>query len=335
MSLPPEPRANPDLFGHEHAEKVLAEAARSGRMHHAWLLAGPPGIGKATLAYRFARWLLAGSPQTEGGLNLPATNATFRRVAAAGHADLRVLAPSAGDKGVKQIIRVDDVREVPRFLSLTSAEGGPRVVVVDGVEAMNPEAQNALLKTLEEPPARAVLLMVTSAPDRLLPTIRSRCRRLDLHALEPALMEGLLARWLPDLPAAQRQTLIGIADGAPGQALALAEGEGLALQAEVDGFLASLPHPDPRALHALGEMLAAKRDGSALRTFLDLLRRALAQGLREAGRGRAAPAWLGTRSLADWAGLWEMLGRLGDETETLNLDRKQAVLTGLSRLAMR
>lgn len=335
MSLPPEPRGNPDLFGHDHAAQTLADAANSGRLHHAWLLTGPRGVGKATLAFRFARWLLAGRPSATPPLFLSPTDATFRRVAAAGHADLRSLAPNAGERGVKMMIRVDEVRQVPRFLSLTAAEGGWRIVLVEQVEAMNAEAQNALLKTLEEPPPRALLLLTTGAPDRLLPTIRSRCRRVDLFPLAPTQMEQVLSHWLPDLDGQQRAALARISDGAPGRALELAEGEGLALQAEVDGFLRSLPHPDPRALHQLSDRLAAKRDGSALVMFFELLRSSLASAIREAARGGAAAPYLAARPLADWASLWDTLGRLADETETLNLDRKQAVLNGLSRLASR
>jgi DNA polymerase-3 subunit delta' len=335
VTLPPEPRANPDLSGHDHAMHGLAEAAASGRLHHAWLLTGPRGIGKATLAFRFARWLLAGRPPGATPLFLPPSDPTFRRVAAGAHADLRGLAPNAGERGVKMIIRVDEVRQVPRFLSLTAAEGGWRIVLVEQAEAMNAEAQNALLKTLEEPPARALLLLTTAAPDQLLPTIRSRCRRVDLFPLPPAQMEQLLSGWLPELDTAQRAALARISGGAPGRALELAEGEGLALQAEVDSFLRSLPHPDPRALHQLGDKLAAKRDGSALVMFFDLLRASMAAAIREAGRGGHAAPYLAARPLADWASLWDTLGRLADETETLNLDRKQAVLNGLSRLASR
>jgi DNA polymerase-3 subunit delta' len=333
VTAPLEPRANPDLFGHDHAAQALADAANAGRMHHAWLLTGPRGVGKATLAFRFARWLLAGRPDGATPLYLPPDDPTFRRVAAGGHADLRNLAPNAGEKGVKMIIRVDDVRQVPRFLGLTAAEAGWRIVVIEQLEAMNPEAQNALLKTLEEPPQRALLLLTSSAPDRLLPTIRSRCRRIDLFPLAAPEMDKLITRWMPDLDAAQRGSLARISGGAPGRALELAEGEGLTLQVEVDAFLRSLPHPQPRSLHQIADKLAAKRDGSALVTFMDLLRASLAHDVGAAGRGHAPAPYLAARPLAEWAALWDTLGRLADETETLNLDRKQAVLSGLSRLA--
>lgn len=337
MSLP-EPRANPDLVGHEAAAATLEAAARSGRLHHAWLLAGPPGIGKATLAYRFARWLLAGLPPPEPGqapLHLPPAHPAFRRVAAGAHADMITLEPNTGDKGKKEVLRVDDARDAIRFLAHTAAEGGWRVVVIDQAErADRAEVQNILLKTLEEPPARTVLLLATHQPDRLLPTIRSRCRRLDLFPLETAALDRLLARALPEMPEGERAALAAIAEGSPGQALALAEGEGLAMQAEVDRALAALPALEGRTLHVIAEAVTGRgRELDAFLTFMALLRRALAAAVRQAARGGAGvPGWVAARPLADWAGAWERLGRLAEETERLNLDRRQAVATGLAWL---
>jgi DNA polymerase III subunit delta' len=336
VTLPPEPRANPDLYGHAHAAAALRDAALSGRMHHGWLLAGPQGVGKATLAWRYARWMLAGMPDGVAGeppLFVPPDSPLFSRVAAGTHADLRALVPGTGEKGKKVIIRVEDTRELPRFLAMTPSEGGWRGVVIEAAEAMNDQAQNALLKTLEEPPPRAVLVLTASAPDRLLPTIRSRVRRLDLFPLDEAEMEAALSRWLPGMGEEDRAALARLAAGSPGRALTLAEGEGLEMAREVEAFLARLPRPDPRELHALADRLTGRRDASAFVTFVALLRDAMATALRRAGRGEGAAPWLAGRGLAEWAGLWDMLGRLADETETLNLDRRQAVLTGLSRLS--
>ncbi|WP_338662724.1 DNA polymerase III subunit delta' [Pararoseomonas sp. SCSIO 73927] len=334
MSLPPEPRSNPALFGHDHAALALRDSALSGRMHHGWMLTGPQGVGKATLAWRYARWMLAGMPEAAGGpLFVPPADPLFARVAAGAHADLRSLSPNTGEKGKKVLIRVEEVRELTRFLAMTPAEGGWRVVVVEDMEAMNEQAQNALLKTLEEPPPRAVLVLTASAPDRLLPTIRSRVRRLDLFPLADAAMDTVLSRWLPDMSGDDRAALARLAAGSPGRALSLAEGEGLAMAREVEGFLARLPRPEARELHALADRLTSKRDGGAFTTFFNLLRDAIAGALRRAARGEGAAPWLAGRGLAEWAGLWDMLGRLADETETLNLDRRQAVLTGLSRLS--
>lgn len=332
-------RANPDLFGHDLAAAALEAAARSGRLPHAWLVAGPPGIGKATLGYRFARWLLAGeadrpaAPRSDSGaaLQLPPDHVTFRRVAAGSHADLRALRPNA-DAGVRRVIRVDDVRAAIRFLAMTPAEGGWRFVLVDGAELMQPQAANALLKTLEEPPPRSVVMLTTAAPDRLLPTIRSRCRRLDLAPLPSDALAPVLARILPEMPEAERASLARIAEGSPGRALALAEGEGLGLQRLVEEVLAGLAGGDRRRWHAMAEAVASKRDGSAFATFMMLLRRAISDAVRQAARGGAAPEWLTLRPLAEWSTLWDSLGRLATETDALSLDRKQAVLTALGWL---
>lgn len=334
--LPPEPRANPELVGHDDPARTLEEAARSGRMHHAWLIAGPAGVGKATLAYRFARWLLAGLPPEMPGqapLFLAPDHPVFRRVAAGAHADLFTLAPSTGASGKKEVLRAEDARAAVRFLAHTAAEGGWRVVVMEDAErADNLAVPNILLKTLEEPPPRTVLLILSSQPDRLLPTIRSRCRRLDLFPLPEPAMAGLLTGWLPERPEAERKDLARIADGCPGRALTLAEGEGLALQAMVEEVLSQLPRLDPRKAHEIADRVAGRRDAAALSVFMGLLRRELATALRQAGRGAAAAPWIAGRSLAEWSTLWDKLGRLADETERLNLDRKQAVLTGLSWL---
>ncbi len=327
-------RANPDLFGHLAAAAALEAAARSARLPHAWLVCGPPGIGKATLGYRFARWLLGGGPDRSPGpapLHLDPDHPVFRRVAAGSHADLRALRPEA-EGGVKRVIRVDDARAAIRFLAMTPAEGAWRFVLVDQAEAMRTEAANALLKTLEEPPPRAVLMLTTSAPARLLPTIRSRCRRLELEPLGQAEMQSLLRRLRPDLNQAERDRLAIMAEGSPGRALELSEGDGLALQQLVEQELSGLAQGDRRNWHAIAEAVASKRDGSAFLTFMALLRREISAASRRAARGQQAPASLGRRPLAEWSTLWDSLGRLAAETDGLSLDRKQAVLTALGWL---
>lgn len=329
-----DPRANPDLVGHEAAARVLEAAARSGRLHHAWLLAGPPGIGKATLAWRFARWLLAGMPEGGAPLHVDPASAVFRRVAADTHADCFTLEPNTGERGTKRVLRVEDARAAVRFLTQTAAEGGWRVVVLDEAERADQAAvQNTLLKTLEEPPPRTVLLVACSAPQRLLPTIRSRCRRLDLNPLPGPEMEVVLARLLPGMAAAERDRLAALAAGSPGRALALAEAGGLELQGMVEQVLAALAKGGAPRDHALADRLAMDRSGGAFGIFMGLLRGAIAAGLRDAARSGAGPAWVGRHPLAVWASLWDRLGTLADDTERLNLDRKQAVLTGLSWLA--
>ena len=330
MSAPP-PRENPDLRGHAAAEAALAAAMRGGRLHHAWLLTGPPGIGKATLAFRFARRLLAGLPAEEGqGLALPPAHPVFRRVAAGTHADLLTIARGFDEKRkrLRAEIVVEEVRGIAGFLRLTPAEGGWRVVVVDGADHLNRNAANALLKVLEEPPPRALLLLTAAAPGRLLPTIRSRCRALRLAPLGEADMAALLAAHLPELPAAGRARLLALGEGSPGRALALAEADGLRLAGLVDELLASLPRPDPGAGQALADALGRAEDGFS--TFLGLLRAALAAAVRAAAGGGGG-AYAG-RPLAEWVRVWQALGELQDETERFNLDRRQALIEGVALL---
>ena len=333
------------LLGHESAEATILDAVRTGRLHHAWLITGPDGVGKATLAFRFARRLLAGLPAglagdlpasaSSGGLALDPANPTFRRVAAGSHADLLTIELGVNEKTGRQRtqIAVDDVRRIGGFMSLTPAEGGWRVVVVDGAEDLNPASANAILKILEEPPTRALLILCCTAPGRLLPTIRSRCRRLRLDPLGDAAMGTLLAAYLPELSDDERLRLITMAEGSPGRALKLTEAEGLKIAALVDEVLAALPELSTARAYALADTLL--RGDSGFSTFMDMLRTGLAAAVRETVRGRADPEQAriaGLRSPDAWSEIWGALARLQDETEWFNLDKRQALVAGLGML---
>ncbi len=333
--MPPEPRANPLLAGHDAAQAMLAEAMRGGRMHHAWLITGAPGIGKATLAFRFARRLFAGPAAT---LDLPESHPVFRRVAARTHADLLTVEREWDPKRkrLRGEIVVDDVRKVSEFMRLTPAEGGWRVVIVDGVEDVNRNSANALLKILEEPPPRAVILLVCAAPGRLLPTIRSRCRRLPLGPVPDDALAGLLNTWLPELPEEQRLRLVTLAEGSPGRALQLAEGGAVAWSELVNDVLGRAPTLTAEAAYKVADTLG--RDEDAFSTFMDLLRAGISAAVRDAARGRADPdqaRLLGVRPLDAWVDVWHALTRLQDDTESAYMDKRQALVTGLTMLASR
>jgi DNA polymerase III subunit delta' len=305
-------------------------------MHHAWLITGPEGVGKATLAYRFARRLLAGSPEADS-LALDPANSIFRRVAAGSHADLLTIERVLNEKTkrMKTQIAVEDVRRINGFMSLTPAEGGWRVVVVDGAEDLNGASANALLKILEEPPARAILLLVCAAPGRLLPTIRSRCRRLRLTPLADELMGQLLAQYLPQLGAQERGRLITLAEGSPGRAMMLAQDEGLKIAALVDRLLSDLPAVPASRGYEIADFLGRSETGFS--TFMDLVRAGVAAAVRESVRGRADPdqqRLVASRPLDAWGEVWQGLTRLQDETERFALDKRQAIVAGIGMLSV-
>lgn len=342
----PHPRHSADLRGQEAAEAVLLRAHASGRLPHAWLLSGPRGVGKATLAYRFARFLLA--PDCQGGglfggapdsLSVPADHPVFRRVAAGGHADLMTLERGEDEKGKpRSVIPVEDVRRLLAFARMTAGEGGWRVAVVDAVDEMNRNAANALLKILEEPPPQCVLLLVSHAPGSLLPTIRSRCCQLPLGPLSEAAVAELLGRHQPELDGEEVAALARLGDGSIGRALGLARHGGLDLYRELIDLLATLPRLDVPRLHRVAEKWGQGRDPEAFRTGMELLIWWLGRFIRAGSTGRPVPEvvpgegalaerLLAGRPLAQWLGLWEKITLLFARTEAANLDRKQAVLS--------
>jgi DNA polymerase-3 subunit delta' len=341
----PDPRANPILLGHEAAERTLLDAIHLGRMHHAWLITGPEGIGKATLAFRFARRLLAGqaAESGEGGsaagtLALDPAHPVFRRVVAGGHADLLTVERAYDEKTKrrKRDIAVDDVRKINGFMALTPAEGGWRVAVVDGAEDLNQNSANALLKILEEPPSRAILILVCSAPGRLPATIRSRCRHLRLSPLSDDVMARLLAMYLPERGQDDRDRLITLAEGSIGRALAMADEDGIAVATMVDNLLASLPDVPLSRGHDVADALGRGETGFHL--FTDQLIAGIAALVRDTVRGRADPEQqrlAALRPLEAWGELWQGLLRLQDETERFALDKRQALVSCVGMLTGR
>jgi DNA polymerase-3 subunit delta' len=350
-STAPAPRTNPDLLGHAAAEAELRRLFDNGRLPHALLLGGPRGIGKATLAFRLARFVLAQSPaegppiglfgdSTEAGLAIAPDSGVFRRVASGGHADLLTVerAYDPRRRRLRSEIVVDDTREIAAFLRLTAAEGGWRVVIVDGADEMNRNAANALLKILEEPPRRTLLLLVAHSPGRLLPTIRSRCRRLTLAPLPPDIVGELLARYRPDLPEAEAAAVTALAAGSIGRALDLAAAGGVELYRSVVALLSRDRGIDPAALHAFADRLARPDAEEAYRAVEELVGQLLAHLAIGAARGAGGVGAgadedsallhrLGSRvPAAGWARLRDEIGQSFSRTDGLNLDRKQTIL---------
>lgn len=358
----PTPRENLELIGHAAAERILLESWNSGRMPHAWLITGTRGIGKATLAYRLARFVFsqggsdsgglfgdALAPQAPDSLAIASDNPVVARVASGGHPDLRVLEPGMMNpqtgRPSRQII-VSQVRQAVRFTNMTSAEEGWRVVLVDPADELNANAQNAILKSLEEPPAMVLFLLVSNAPGRLLPTIRSRCRRLALDPLPDSDVQDLLTRHHPDLSPEDRSALSRLADGSIGDAMALDACGGLDLYRTMLRLMETLEAPDIPAIHALGDSVARAAQGKPdpFVTFRDLIGHWLARLVLSAARAEAVQevvpgeagimARLQSRAPLDqWLTVWEKVTGLLERADSANLDRKQTVVSAFLTLA--
>jgi DNA polymerase-3 subunit delta' len=354
----PEPRANPLLVGQEAAVATFLSACHTGKLPHAWLIAGPPGIGKASFAYRIARFALNGginggigpapeagpslfgdAPAAAGSLEVDPASTVFRQVAAASHPDLLTVERGINERTKKERseIVVEDARRVAGFLHKTASGNGWRVVVIDSVDEMNRNAANAILKILEEPPANALLLLVSHSPGRLLPTIRSRCRLLRLSPLPETEMDRLLAYYLPGESGENRLLLTRLAEGSIGGALALHAAGGMALYRDLVGLLAALPDLEARKLHAFAGRFERAGTEAAFQTAMSLLADWIARLTRAKGLGQApqpilmeeeAALWrlVTLHSLDRWLELWEKVRHLTARTDAINLDRKQVVI---------
>jgi DNA polymerase-3 subunit delta' len=331
----PHPRETNVLFGHRDAEAALLNAYKSGRIPHAWLLGGVQGIGKATLAYRMARFVLthrdpvAPGVQRAGTLAIDPNEVVSRHIASGAHGSLLALERTANDKGVlRTVITVDETRETISFFGSTAAVEGWRVCIVDTVDELNPNAANALLKNLEEPPQQSLFLLISHAPARVLPTILSRCRKLRMRPLatDDVIRAAAQAISRPtDDPALAEAA--AASEGSVAHALMLLGGDALKLQHRTAAMLATLPKVDPRELHALGEALPLS-DRVALATFVDSVERWISERLRTDGASNA-----NLPRLARLAEVWEKIARAARDTQDYNLERKPLVFSVFSMLA--
>ena len=323
------PRETTALFGHDEAERALLEAYKGGRIPHAWLIGGPPGIGKATLAFRLARFMMAhpdpraAETQKADSLAIDPESPVARRIAAQAQVMERSINEQTGK--LYTVIRVDDVRRTASFFGSTAGEGGWRIAIVDAVDDLQREGANALLKVLEEPPKRSLLLLISHAPGRELPTIRSRCRRLLLRPLETEDVGRALAEATGrNSSEADVRRAAEASEGSVGRALGLLDASALALRQRVLELFAQLPNPDPRALHALGEAIGGS-DPRTLEAFMDLVNGWLSAQLAETSRGRA--------QMARVAETWEKVNRAAREAEIYTLERKPLVFSVFGALA--
>lgn len=332
-SLPnaPHPRATFDLVGLDQQQDTLLEALRSGRMHHAWLLGGPEGVGKATFAYAAARFMLTGRDpgmRAAGAASLAVSPdlPSVRRILARAHPDLHLLAraPRADGKGFTTNIPVAAVRRLLDRLVGSAGEGGWRICIIDTVDDMDRAAANALLKMLEEPPPATLFLLVSHAPGRLLPTIRSRCRLLRFGPLS----ETDVARAVHSALAAASVTAddeslrraAALAEGSVRRALRFAEAGTIKLVEALLSRLDALPEVEMRALLALADDVAGKAGEAQFALLLETVQGWISERLN-------ADAGAGVRRLAPLAEVWDKLARAARDVETFNLDRRPLVLT--------
>jgi len=345
----PHPRHSHRLHGHAGAETALAQAFASGQMHHAWLIRGAEGIGKATLAYRFAKYVLADPMERDrlgGSLEIAGDTIASRQVGALSHPGLLVIRRpwNQKDKRFAASIPIDEVRRLRGFLSLAAEAAAWRVVIVDSADELAGPAANALLKSLEEPPPRVVFLLISSEPGRLLPTIRSRCRtitlaKLDENNLRRAAEDAISASDGEPLDERQWPKLASLADGSVRRALSLAGSDGLKIYERIEAMLAAMPNVDWTAAHALSDELSLTAAEQKYETFFDMLLDILARIIRGKAADKPDPALsfaaklIPAGRLATFADVWETTVRDRAEVQIYNLDRKTLILETISRLA--
>ena len=329
----PDPAESVRLFGHSEAVAQVADAYREGRLHHALLLAGPQGIGKATFAYHLARHLLAHPEPREAPASFQpadASSALFRQVASGVHPSVLHLTRPYNDKTKKfaTLITVDEIRKVAKFLSMRTHDGSYRIVIVDSADDMNRNAANALLKNLEEPPGRVLFILISHAQGGLLPTIRSRCQTVRMSPLAEQDMDDALTAAgikLPDDPQA-RERLTARAGGSARQAILLAEYGGLELAEAADRFLGA-SRRDPLDAYKLADAVT----GREREVQFELLNRHILDRLAEAATAAAESGDI--RRAGRLAAAWDAASQALATADEYNLDKREHVIGQLNRVA--
>jgi DNA polymerase III subunit delta' len=332
----PHPRHVYALIGHERAEAEMLSAYREGRLAHAWLIGGREGIGKATLAWRFARFVLANpdpaakAVEEARDLHVEPTHQAARLLEGLAHPDFALIRREwqGATKKLASEISVDAVRHGLQIFQLSAAFGGWRIAIVDSAEDLNRSSANALLKMVEEPPQRSLILMISHRPGQVLPTIRSRCRRLRLEPLSDddiiRAAIGLGPPWseagLNALQAAAKR-----ANGSVREALVRLSPESEGVGALVDSIIAGLPRPDPRAVAKLADAVSGRAGDEAFQAFHRELYDWMVTYARDVQPGSIRVEEIG--------GLWDRIREAERETEELNLDRRLHILALFAEIA--
>ena len=347
------PAEAPAVIGHQDAENLFVDALNEGRLHHAWMITGPKGIGKATFAWRLAKYLLCSPIREEGPslfgdapeviqtLDIDPDHPVLRRIHAGSEGRLSVVRRpyDAKRKVFKAQITVEEIRKLKSFFALSAADGGRRVVIIDAADDMNVNAANALLKVLEEPPQHTILLLISHQPSRLLPTIRSRCRTLRLGALSPADIDAVLATQELEIDAAKMGALSTLSAGSAGEAIRLAQHNGPTVYQQILGLIAQAPKIDRPSAIKFSEQYAGRTSSDDLEILALMFDRVLSR-LAVFGATGNAPAPLvhageieifrklcpAPQFAQDWAELCPDLSNRFQHGRAVNLDPVALVL---------
>lgn len=318
------PRERYDLVGQEAAEQAFCDAWSSGRLHHAWLITGPRGVGKATWAWRAARRVLGARPDDRYGvLGSSPDDPVCQTIEAEANPDLLLLRRPYDDKRKRwrAEITIDEARRAPEFFSKSAGQGGWRVCLVDAADDMNVNSANALLKTLEEPPHRGILFLLAHSPGRLPATIRSRCRKLDLRPPEAGVTRDWLSAQsdLDDPSAIEAATTL--ARNAPGRALALIQSGGVSMAREVDSMIRSGAKLSDSDIRRMADQLSAKGSEARRPVFYENLQ----TRFKDEARSLAADG----EDPTPWLKAWDEVSALVRDADALYLDAKQTALSAI------
>ncbi len=340
----PLPQNNPFLMGHEEAEKLFLNAWKNNALHHSWLISGTKGIGKATLACRMARFLLSADEnrrEAYSSINVTENNPVWRLVAGASHPDLKIIERDFIESDKKKIvkairsgetlseddmqdlkkstvIKVDEVRTINEFLHKKSFDGNWRIVILDSVDDLNTAGANAILKILEEPPVKSLLLLISHNPNQLLPTIKSRCAKLNLQPLSEDTVASLLRRYMPELSESAVSGIAKISSGSIGKALNYAENNGLALYQNLEKiFYAGKNFDLMTAIDLSGN---AAEDEMVWNLTAELILKFLADYSKTG------------KNIRQIGEAWKKVLKMFNETIALNMDKRQTILNVLSMI---
>lgn len=339
-----EPQFNTYLADHEEAEQLFLRCWQNNSLHNSWLITGIKGIGKATLAYRLARFILSADEENKEkytSLEVSPDSGVYKLMASNAHPDFKVLQRDYTDTDRKKIlkaikdgeqlspdelkelkksafIRVDDVRTINEFLSHRSSGDGWRVVLIDSVDDMNSAAANAVLKILEEPPYKTLMLLISHNPNRLLPTIRSRCSKLELKPLKDTIVSSLLRRYRPEISEKEVKKIAAISSGSIGKALNYADNGAAEKYDELCALISAGKN------FKIADILDFCNDAASSEENYDLAQELILKFLSEHAKS--------TDKVVETADCWSKTIKTFSEVESLNLDKKQALINIITNI---